>query len=136
MKFSTVATGAAAIAGVSAAYSNVTTITSEVVVTSQTVVSEYTTYCPLATSWVENNSTIVVTAPATITVTNCPCTRTATYTTTTVTVFPVSSAAASKNATVAPVQPTVTSTQVQQGNGAQFGISALVGGVALAAAFL
>jgi hypothetical protein len=59
---------ASLVALVSAGYGNVTTITHE------TVVTEFTTFCPFPTTFVTNNATFTVTAPTTLTITNCPCT--------------------------------------------------------------
>jgi len=46
------------------------------------VVTDYTTYCPEATTIPVNNMTYTVTAPTTLTITNCPCTITHTGTST------------------------------------------------------
>ncbi|TKX21437.1 hypothetical protein C1H76_6511 [Elsinoe australis] len=51
-----------------AAAQGVTTVTE--------VVSSYTTYCPGATSVVQNGQTYVATGPTVLTITNCPCTVT------------------------------------------------------------
>lgn len=40
------------------------------------VVSEFTTYCPEATTFSYNNKTVIVTKPTTLTITDCPCTMT------------------------------------------------------------
>jgi hypothetical protein len=52
------------------------------------IVTQYTTYCPFATTIVENNKTYTVTEATTLTISNCPCTRTKTYTTVTSSVCP------------------------------------------------
>lgn len=109
MKFTVAA--AAVVAGVAAQnVHNVTTITSDIIATSTEVVTAYTTYCPLATSFVENNSTYIVTEATTITVTNCPCTRTTVYTTQTTTVCPVTETPVPPKSSKAPVVPSVSST--------------------------
>lgn len=51
-----------------------------VTVTSEVVITDFTTYCPEPTSIVVNNKTITVTEPTTITVTG-PCTIPTTYVT-------------------------------------------------------
>mmetsp|Transcript_81 Transcript_81/g.60 ORF Transcript_81/g.60 Transcript_81/m.60 type:complete len:108 (-) Transcript_81:83-406(-) len=71
MQFSKVLVPAALAAYVSA--SNVT-------VTTDVVVTDYTTYCPEPTSVVVNNKTITVTEATTLTITG-PCTIPTTYTT-------------------------------------------------------
>lgn len=53
-----------------------------VTITTQVVVTDYTTYCPLPTTVVVNNKTITVTEATTITITG-PCTIPTTYVTTT-----------------------------------------------------
>ncbi|ODQ66276.1 hypothetical protein NADFUDRAFT_40923 [Nadsonia fulvescens var. elongata DSM 6958] len=45
------------------------------------IVSEYTTFCPFPTTFVEGGHTYEVSEATTITVTDCPCTRKTTYTT-------------------------------------------------------
>lgn len=53
---------------------------SNVTVTTDVVVTDFTTYCPLPTSFVVNNKTVTVTEPTTITITG-PCTIPTTYVT-------------------------------------------------------
>ncbi|KAK6464914.1 hypothetical protein DFJ63DRAFT_312199 [Scheffersomyces coipomensis] len=72
MQFSKVIVPAALVAAVSAG--NVT-------VTTDVVVTDFTTYCPYATSLVINNKTITVTEATTLTITG-PCTIPTTYVTT------------------------------------------------------
>lgn len=72
MRFSAVAVASALVANAYAmgyyGYGN-ETVTTE-------VVTEYTTYCPYATTFTEGSSTYTVTEATTLTITNCPCTRT------------------------------------------------------------
>ncbi|MCJ1248783.1 hypothetical protein MMC30_006002 [Trapelia coarctata] len=70
MRFTVAAAAAALVAGVSANYSNATTVYTTEVVTA------YTTYCPAPTSIVHGNQTYTVTEATTLTITNCPCTLT------------------------------------------------------------
>ncbi|KAG7662490.1 uncharacterized protein J8A68_004021 [[Candida] subhashii] len=72
MQFSKVIVPTALVAAASAA--NVT-------VTTEVVVTDYTTYCPLPTTVVVNNKTITVTEATTLTITG-PCTIPTTYVTT------------------------------------------------------
>ncbi|RLV89486.1 Cell wall protein PGA48 [Spathaspora sp. JA1] len=71
MQFSKVIVPSALIAA--AAAGNVT-------VTTEVVVTDFTTYCPLATTLVVNNKTITVTEATTLTITG-PCTLPTTYVT-------------------------------------------------------
>ncbi|KAL8393066.1 hypothetical protein RB595_003027 [Gaeumannomyces hyphopodioides] len=66
MKFSAAAVVAAAVAGVSAGYSNVTYTTE--------VVTALTTYCPEATQITHGGKTYTITKATTLTITDCPCT--------------------------------------------------------------
>jgi hypothetical protein len=78
MRFSTIVAFALSAIAVSAhGYNNGT----EVTVTE--IVTQYTTYCPFATTIVEGNKTYAVSEPTMLTISNCPCTRTKTYTTVT-----------------------------------------------------
>ncbi|KAF3902489.1 hypothetical protein ABW21_db0203378 [Orbilia brochopaga] len=97
MKFTTVIAAAASVAAVAADYGyyappapvyNATGHGAPAVYTTTTVVSEYTTYCPYATTFTEGTKTYTVTEATTLTITNCPCTRTLTCTTTTSTSCP------------------------------------------------
>jgi hypothetical protein len=66
MKFSIAAVAAAAVAGVSAGYSNVTYTTE--------VVTALTTYCPEPTQITHGGKTYTITKATTLTITDCPCT--------------------------------------------------------------
>ncbi|KAL8418041.1 hypothetical protein RB594_001594 [Gaeumannomyces avenae] len=66
MKFSVAAVAAAAVAGVSAGYSNVTYTTE--------VVTALTTYCPEPTQITHGGKTYTITKATTLTITDCPCT--------------------------------------------------------------
>lgn len=84
MRFTAAAVASALVANVYAmgyyGYGN-ETVTTE-------VVTEYTTYCPYATTFTEGSSTYTVTEATTLTITNCPCTRTYTMSTVSVTSCP------------------------------------------------
>ncbi|ODQ63589.1 hypothetical protein NADFUDRAFT_53252 [Nadsonia fulvescens var. elongata DSM 6958] len=123
MKFSTVAISAAAVAGASAAYTNVTL--SDVTVTK--VVTALTTYCPEPTTLVHGNKTYTVTAPTTLTITDCPCTLTSVIPGTS---KPVASGSAHNNGTHA-------SSGIEQGSGASKGVASVaLAGMVAAAAYL
>lgn len=63
----------AALAGAASAYfANGTTAIAYTTIT----VDSYTTYCPEATSIIQNNITYTATASQTLTITDCPCTKT------------------------------------------------------------
>ncbi|KAK4694392.1 hypothetical protein P7C71_g3182, partial [Lecanoromycetidae sp. Uapishka_2] len=68
----------AAAAGVANAWNggNYSLTASTAVYTTTEIVSSYTTYCPFATSVVQNNKTYIATASETLTITDCPCTLT------------------------------------------------------------
>ncbi|KAF5101370.1 hypothetical protein D0Z03_000610 [Geotrichum reessii] len=165
MKFS-VATVVALAGAASAGFVNVTTVTIPHEITSTSIVNQYVTYCPEATTITEGNKTIVVTKPGTITITDCPCTRTSTKTTVTVTTCPVSngtpvlpssivpvtsvpatkeepktSAPASKeqpksSAPVVHTNGTTSGVPPAQGGAAALGVSGAFAGVVAAAAYL
>jgi hypothetical protein len=107
MRFSTIAAPLALAAGVNAWGSN---YTSSPVSYVTDVVTEYTTYCPEATTLVENNQTYTVTSATTLTITNCPCTRVTPVYTTTSSVC--TECAPPTVAPVAPVAPTTPPTNV------------------------
>ncbi|KAK6454149.1 uncharacterized protein RJT20DRAFT_130181 [Scheffersomyces xylosifermentans] len=111
MQFSKVLVPAAFVAAVSAG--NIT-------VTTEVVVTDFTTYCPLPTSVVVNNKTITVTEATTLTITG-PCTIPTTY---------VTSAAETSSAkeTVAPEVTT------HEGAGNKVAVGAIAGVAAVAAA--
>ncbi|KAK9450342.1 uncharacterized protein V1518DRAFT_205001 [Limtongia smithiae] len=136
MKFTAVISAAVLLAGAAqAAFTNGTSTTLMYDVTTTEVVTEYTTYCPYATTFTEGNSTYTVTEATTLTITNCPCTRTSTYTTSTVTVCPctkTSSATTVASSTTAPAVSTFTGAA----NKAQVAGGAVAGAVAIAAYLL
>ncbi|KAI5807977.1 hypothetical protein DFH27DRAFT_522661 [Peziza echinospora] len=91
MRFATLFAAALSAVAVSAHFNEThpnphTNGTKEIIVTE--TVKQYTTYCPLPTTFVVNNETYVVTEPAVVTVTNCPCTVTKTYQIVTETICP------------------------------------------------
>ncbi|KAF5099661.1 hypothetical protein D0Z00_001544 [Geotrichum galactomycetum] len=163
MKFSVAAVAAFAGAA-SAGFVNVTTITIPHEITSTSIVNQYVTFCPEATTLTEGNKTIVVTKPGTITITDCPCTRTSTHTTVTVTTAPVSNGTAVLPPSIVPVTTapgtkeapketpketkalsssalvvsngTHTATAPAQGGAAAIGVSGALAGVVAAAAYL
>jgi hypothetical protein len=103
MRFSAVAVASALVANAYAmgyGYSNAT-VTTE-------VVTEYTTYCPYATTFTEGSSTYTVTEATTLTITNCPCTRTYTLSTVSVTSCPGGCAPSSTYVAPPPVYTPVT----------------------------
>lgn len=150
MKYSVAAT-AAFVGAVSASFGNVTTVTIPCEITSTSVVESYVTYCPEATTLIENNKTIIVSTPGTITVTDCPCTRTSVETTVTVTTCPVSNGTPVLPSSIVPVTtapasqaPTTSaagnvtvssSLPVSQGGAAAIGVSGALAGVVAAAAY-
>lgn len=93
---------------------------SNVTVTTDVVVTDFTTYCPAPTSFVVNNKTVTVTEPTTITITG-PCTIPTTYVTSKSTVAAESTKA-----------PTVTT--AHENAGAKNVAGALAGVAAVAAA--
>jgi hypothetical protein len=165
MKFS-VATVAAFAGAASAGFVNVTTVTIPHEITSTSIVNQYVTYCPEATTITEGNKTIVVTEPGTVTITDCPCTRTSTHTTVTVTTCPVSNGTPVLPSSIVPVTSaptgeaiyktssaspketkpvssapvvangTHTGTAPAQGGAAAIGVSGALAGVIAAAAYL
>lgn len=67
----------AAVAGVANAWNgNYSMTASTAVYTTTEIVATYTTFCPFATSVVQNNKTYIATASETLTITDCPCTLT------------------------------------------------------------
>ncbi|CAH0053065.1 unnamed protein product [Clonostachys solani] len=142
MKFSAAVVLAAASSALAA--SNVTVVT-------QTVQS-LVTYCPAATTIVQNSKTYTVTKATTLTILDCPCTVVKTVPASTVPVISTSAAAVKYNTTVPGVaQPTGAAwtttkagsnptgtgkTSVPTAAGAKMGLSGLAGAVGLAAFLL
>ncbi|CAG9999420.1 unnamed protein product [Clonostachys byssicola] len=141
MKFSAAVVLAAASSALAA--SNVTVVT-------QTVQS-LVTYCPAATTIVQNSKTYTVTKATTLTILDCPCTVVKTVPASTVPVLSTSAAAVKYNTTVPGVaQPTGATwttkagsnptgtgkTSVPTAAGAKMGLSGLAGAVGLAAFLL
>lgn len=84
MRASSIFAAALSVVAVSASYG----YENKTEITTTEVVTQYTTYCPYATTIVENNHTYIVTEATTLTISHCPCTRTLTYTTVTETHCP------------------------------------------------
>jgi len=55
------------------------TVADVITITHNTVVTEFTTYCPEPTTIVTNDKTFTITEPTILTITDCPCTIPTTY---------------------------------------------------------
>lgn len=115
-----------ALASIVAAAGNVT-------VTTDVVVTDFTTYCPASTAFVVNNKTITVTEATTLTITG-PCTIPTTY----VTVAGESTPAAPAESTVAaestPASSTAAAVSTAENGAGKVAVGAVAGVAAVAAA--